>query len=54
MNRRIEGGICWIWYVTDTEEDAIQWYKEMFNEEPGYNVVCNLPEGKGWGFRVHR
>lgn len=51
--RRVGGGINWIWYVTDTEEDAIKWYIELTGKEPSYHEICDMRDGT-FGFRIHR
>lgn len=62
MGRKIEGGINWIWYYTDTREDAEEWFKELTGAEPQepctiINPVVRKPAGKydnKYGFRLHR
>lgn len=51
--KKIEPGINWTWYMCDTEEEATEWYKEMFNQEPPAYEVCKMNDGR-YGFRVHK
>ena len=37
--RTVVGGINWIWYYGDTEEEAIAYFKELTGTEPGYNMI---------------
>lgn len=51
--RKVQGGINWIWYITDTKEDAIAWFTELTGAEPYDWVVCDMRDGT-YGFRIHR
>lgn len=59
--RTVVGGINWIWYYGDTEEEAIAYFKELTGTEPGYNMIVEPVErtpaaehDEKWGFRLHR
>lgn len=53
-NRAIVPGINWVWYYTDTREDAFAWFAELTGHpiKPGYEwIVCEDHEGR-YGFRL--
>lgn len=59
--RYVAGGINWIWYHTDTREEAVEWYKELTGVEPEdyciVNLVTRTPSAEHdykYGFRIHR
>lgn len=58
--RYVGGGINWIWYHTDTYEEAVEWFKELTGAEPqSWTIVEPNPTRGGkfddkYGFRIHR
>lgn len=50
--RREEPGINWIWYMTDTKEEAEKWYKELTGKDPDEYEICKIRNE--YGFRIHR
>lgn len=53
-------GINWIWYHTDTKEDAINWFTELTGVKPyDFTIVepvTRSPKGEHdhlYGFRIH-
>ena len=55
--RKTEYGINWIWYMTDTIEEAVKWYTELTGEKPYRDEICEMiqPEdGCEWAFRLHK
>jgi hypothetical protein len=59
--REVVGGINWVWYHTDTREEAEAWFKELTGSEPTPGTVVGPvtrePAGKHddkYGFRLHR
>lgn len=54
IGRIIEPGINWVWYVTDSREDAEAWYEELFGAKLRYEwLICEVRSGR-FGFRLHR
>lgn len=54
--RTVESGINWVWYITDTRDDAFAWFAELTGKpiKPEYEwVVCNTHDGR-YGFRLRR
>ena len=56
-----DDGINWIWYYTETKEDAVELFKELNGAEPYEDTlvgpISRANPGKYddfWGFRVHR
>lgn len=50
--RKIENGICWVNYDTDTKEDAEKWYKEITGVFPEKDEIIFF---RGmWNFRIHK
>lgn len=61
QHRKTVAGINWVWYYTDTEEDAIAYFKELTGKEPSCGTlvapVVRTPAAENddkWGFRIHR
>ena len=55
--RKEVSGINWIWYMTDTIEEAVKWYIELTGEKPYRDEICEMiqPEdGCEWSFRLHK
>ena len=59
--REVVGGINWVWYHTDTREEAEAWFRELTGSDPGPGTivepVTREPAGKHddkYGFRLHR
>ena len=53
--RKIEYGINWIWYYTDTMQEAIEWWCELVGKEPYEGAICEMSNEHGkYGFRIHR
>lgn len=52
-NRTVDGGINWIWYHTDTKEDAEKWFEELTGRKPVCSAEIFKWEGR-WAFRIHR
>ena len=59
--REIRGGINWVWYYTDTREDAEAWFRELTGSDPGLRTIVEPatrePAGEHddkYGFRLHR
>lgn len=54
--RKVEGGINWCWYITDTKEEGIKWFCELTDKKPtelyGWEVT-KMRDGT-WGFRIHK
>lgn len=61
-NRIIDSGINWVWFYTDSREDAEKWFEEITGEEPYYDWVISDPvirDNPGryddmYSFRLHR
>lgn len=51
--RRVDPGINWIWYMTDTREEAIKWYKELTGVEPEFDSLISEIRGE-YGFRLRK
>ena len=52
--REIKPGIKWIWYCTDTKQDAELWFEELTGYKPDYDgTVLPDPEGT-YSFRLHK
>ena len=50
--RRVEPGINWVWYHTNTREEGEKWYEELTGVTPREDDVI---EWKGeWSFRLHK
>lgn len=50
--RRVEPGINWVWYYTDTKEEGEKWYEELTDVKPSKDDVISW---KGeWAFRLHK
>lgn len=55
-------GINWIWYHTDTKEEAEKWFEELTGAKPKYDWIIQAPvvrDSPGeyddkWGFRIHK
>ena len=59
--REVVGGINWVWYYTDTREEAETWFKELTGSEPRPGTivepVTRTPSGAyddKYGFSIHR
>lgn len=50
--RRIESGICWVWYFTDSKEDGEKWYEELTGVKSNGGDVFRW-NGE-WSFRLHK
>lgn len=50
--RRIDGGINWVFYTTDTYEDAVAWFIELRGVEPYSSLIFKA--NNGFCFRLHR
>lgn len=50
--RKVENGICWTNYFTDTQENAIAWYKELTGQNPSHGTIISF---RGmYNFRIHK
>ena len=50
--RKIENGICWTNYYTDTKENAIAWYKELTGQNSSHDTIMFF---RGmYNFRIHK
>ena len=50
--RRIDSGINWVWYYTDTKEEGEKWHEELTGVKPSEGDVFKW---KGeWAFRLHK
>ena len=50
--RRVESGINWVWYHTDTKKKKKKWYEELTGIKPNEDDVISW---KGeWSFRLHK
>ncbi len=53
--RSMQFGINWIWYYTDTEEEALTYYVELMGRKPKYDDEISYDStGKRWAFRLHK
>ena len=52
-NRRIDPGINWIFYKTDSKKDAIAWFIELKHATP-YESTIYQDRDNNWCFRIHR
>ena len=52
--RRIKGGINWVFYNTDTYEDACAWFTELTGVSPKYDWVIFKDRDGSFCFRLHR
>jgi hypothetical protein len=52
QDRVIEHGINWDWYLTDTKDDAKEWFEAITGAVP-YESTIFAWEGK-WAFRLHK
>ena len=50
--RRVESGINWVWYYTDTKEEGEKGYEELAGVKPRDGDVISW-EGE-WAFRLHK
>lgn len=50
--RKVENDICWTNYCTDTQENAIAWYKELTGQNPSHDTILFF---RGmYNFRIHK
>lgn len=52
--RKIKPGINWIWYHSDTKEEAEKWYKELTGNKEVPDWMISQNRDGSWCFRIHR
>lgn len=52
--RKIQHGINWVWYITDTRKDAKKWFEELTGSKPIYHWIIQKDKEGTFSFRLHR